>query len=176
MLVPSDAPAHRRSRPALHRHQRQRGDHRRPGQLSLMLTRWTFTGSRVRILDIDAPESRQPCTRARWNSEWRCGQSKPPSASTDWIGGQAGKLRHNPEGPDTGGMAGAVAASARLTLPSGWRARAGYSRSRDCKCEVIQQAPSRARQGGGTARHLVGHVHDAVGLAQGELTHPCRLW
>ena len=41
-------------------------------------------GSRVRILDIDAPESRQPCTRAD-GVEWRCGQ-QAALALADWIG------------------------------------------------------------------------------------------
>src|SRR5688500_16669723 len=41
-------------------------------------------GSRVRILDIDAPESRQPCTRPD-GSEWRCGQ-QAALALADWIG------------------------------------------------------------------------------------------
>jgi endonuclease YncB( thermonuclease family) len=41
-------------------------------------------GARIRILDIDAPESRQPCTRPD-GVEWRCGQ-QAALALADWIG------------------------------------------------------------------------------------------
>jgi endonuclease YncB( thermonuclease family) len=43
-------------------------------------------GERVRILDIDAPESRQTCTRPD-GVEWRCGQ-RAALALSDWIGRQ----------------------------------------------------------------------------------------
>jgi endonuclease YncB( thermonuclease family) len=43
-----------------------------------------IAGQRIRILDIDAPESRQLCT---WpdGSGWRCGQ-QAALALADWIG------------------------------------------------------------------------------------------
>jgi endonuclease YncB( thermonuclease family) len=41
-------------------------------------------GEPIRILDGDAPESRQPCIR-RDGSEWRCGQ-KAAHALADWVG------------------------------------------------------------------------------------------
>ena len=43
-----------------------------------------IAGERVRILDIDAPESRQPCQSID-GAEWRCGQSAALAVS-DWIG------------------------------------------------------------------------------------------
>jgi endonuclease YncB( thermonuclease family) len=42
---------------------------------------------RIRILDIDAPESRQPRIRPD-GSEWRCGQ-QAALALGDWIGTRA---------------------------------------------------------------------------------------
>lgn len=41
-------------------------------------------GERIRVLDVDAPEARQPC-KAQDGSEWRCGQ-KASLALSDWIG------------------------------------------------------------------------------------------
>jgi len=41
-------------------------------------------GERIRILDIDAPESRQTC-QAQDGAEWRCGQVAANSLA-DWIG------------------------------------------------------------------------------------------
>jgi endonuclease YncB( thermonuclease family) len=41
-------------------------------------------GERIRILDVDAPESRQTCTRPD-GSEWKCGQ-RAATALSDWIG------------------------------------------------------------------------------------------
>jgi endonuclease YncB( thermonuclease family) len=41
-------------------------------------------GARIRILDIDTPESRQPCTRPD-GGQWRCGQ-QAALALSDWIG------------------------------------------------------------------------------------------
>jgi endonuclease YncB( thermonuclease family) len=41
-------------------------------------------GEPVRILDVDSPESRQPCFRPD-GSEWRCGQ-QAALALADWIG------------------------------------------------------------------------------------------
>jgi endonuclease YncB( thermonuclease family) len=41
-------------------------------------------GQRIRILDIDAPESQQTCTRPD-GADWRCGQEAALRLS-DWIG------------------------------------------------------------------------------------------
>ncbi len=43
-------------------------------------------GQRIRILDIDAPESRQTCSSVD-GSEWRCGQ-KAALALSNWLGAQ----------------------------------------------------------------------------------------
>jgi endonuclease YncB( thermonuclease family) len=43
-------------------------------------------GERIRILDIDAPESRQTC-QDQSGADWRCGQ-KAAFALSDWIGQQ----------------------------------------------------------------------------------------
>jgi hypothetical protein len=43
-------------------------------------------GKRIRILDIDAPEARQPCIKPS-GEEWRCGQ-QASLALADWIGTQ----------------------------------------------------------------------------------------
>jgi len=40
-------------------------------------------GERIRILDIDAPESRQTC-RALSGSEWKCGQWVARAVRVDW--------------------------------------------------------------------------------------------
>jgi endonuclease YncB( thermonuclease family) len=98
-------------------------------------------GERIRILDVDAPESRQPCIRPD-GSEWRCGQ-KAALALADWIGQQpvtcdtAGKDRYGRwlarcivGGEDVG----------RWLAMNGW-----VVPYRDCKCETIRDAASAAK-------------------------------
>jgi endonuclease YncB( thermonuclease family) len=50
------------------------------------LGRTDIHGERIRLLDIDTPESRQSCIRPD-GSEWRCGQQAAVAlALADWIG------------------------------------------------------------------------------------------
>ena len=104
-------------------------------------------GERIRILDIDAPESRQTCSQ--WVTEtdvfrveeWRCGQ-QASLALAGWIGArpvicEAGKkdrykrwlARCSVEGND-------------IAL---WLAENGWAFAyRDCACETIRAAVGRA--------------------------------
>jgi endonuclease YncB( thermonuclease family) len=59
-------------------------------------------GERIRILDIDAPESRQACFKPD-GSAWRCGQ-QAALALADWIGTAAVTCETTPFVP-TGGIA-----------------------------------------------------------------------
>lgn len=98
-------------------------------------------GERIRILDVDAPESRQACT-ATDGTEWRCGQ-RAALAVADWIGTrpvtcEATKLdrykRH----------------LARCTIGgedlAAWLASNGWAVPyRDCKCEIVREAAAEAK-------------------------------
>src|SRR5437899_8712544 len=98
-------------------------------------------GERIRILDIDAPESRQTCTRPD-DSEWRCGQ-QAALALADWIGQRT--VTCTSDSRDIYGRS-----LARCTVGGEdvgtWLVAKGWAVPyRDCKCEVIRDAAGKAK-------------------------------
>jgi endonuclease YncB( thermonuclease family) len=97
-------------------------------------------GERIRLLDIDAPESRQPCIRPD-GSEWRCGQ-QAALALSDWIGVRTvtcdtDKRDRYKRHLARCGVAGQDVAE--------WLASNGWAVPyRDCRCEVIRDAAKAA--------------------------------
>jgi endonuclease YncB( thermonuclease family) len=98
-------------------------------------------GERIRILDIDAPESRQTCTRPD-GVEWRCGQ-KAAMALAGWIG-----------------MHAVTCETTKKDMYKRWLARCTIGRDdmaewmvghgwavpyRDCKCKAVRDASDFAR-------------------------------
>jgi endonuclease YncB( thermonuclease family) len=101
-------------------------------------------GQRIRILDIDAPESRQPCTRPD-GVEWRCGQ-QAALALADWIGAR-------PVICETDKLDRYKRHLARCTVGgedlAKWLAANGWGVPyRDCKCEVVRGAADGAKASG----------------------------
>ena len=99
-------------------------------------------GQRIRILDIDAPESRQNCT-AQDGTKWRCGQVAANTLA-DWLSSHAVSC-------DTTKLDKYGRHLARCSLGAAdvatWLAGAGLAVPyRDCKCEVIRDAADRAKQ------------------------------
>lgn len=98
-------------------------------------------GERIRILDIDAPESRQTCTRED-GMVWRCGQ-KASLALSDWIGSRT--VRCDTTRKDRYGRWLARCAVGGTDIAE-WLAEEGWAVPyRDCKCEVVRDAADRAR-------------------------------
>jgi endonuclease YncB( thermonuclease family) len=98
-------------------------------------------GERIRILDVDAPEARQPCVKPS-GDEWRCGQ-EASLALSDWIGTQT--VRCGGDKLDAYGRR-----LARCTVGNAdvaeWLAASGWAVPyRDCKCEVVREAAGRAK-------------------------------
>jgi endonuclease YncB( thermonuclease family) len=97
-------------------------------------------GERIRLLDIDAPESRQSCTEPD-GTEWRCGQ-KAALALSAWIGQRA-----------------VICETTKLDKYGRWLARckagddlaewmAGHGWAvpyRDCHCETVRNAATFAK-------------------------------
>lgn len=98
-------------------------------------------GARIRILDIDAPESRQTCT-ANDGAAWRCGQ-KAALALADWIGART--VHCATGGKDRYGRWLARCTAGGQDLGQ-WMARSGWAVPyRDCKCEMIRNAADEAK-------------------------------
>jgi endonuclease YncB( thermonuclease family) len=98
-------------------------------------------GERIRILDIDAPESRQTCTRPD-GSEWRCGQ-QASIALADWIGTRTVICetdKHDQYGRHLAHCAVADEDIATWLASNGWGVP-----YRNCKCEVIRDAANAAK-------------------------------
>lgn len=98
-------------------------------------------GERIRILDIDAPESRQTCTGAD-GAQWRCGQ-QAALALSDWIGAQTvtcdttkkDRYKRHPARCTVAGVD-----VAEWLAVNGW-----VVPYRDCKCEAVRDAAEQAR-------------------------------
>lgn len=97
---------------------------------------------RIRILDIDAPESRQMCTNDG-GVKWRCGQ-QASLALADWIGQQTVTCVTDKLDKYRRHLAHCVVAGQDLGQ---WMAAQGWAVPyRQCKCEVIQDATKAAKQ------------------------------
>jgi endonuclease YncB( thermonuclease family) len=99
---------------------------------------------RIRILDIDALETKQPCTAAD-GTQWRCGQ-KASLALADWI--NARTVSCDSTGKDGHGR-WLARCNVGGTDVAQWLAEKGWAVPyRDCKCEVIRAASARAEAAG----------------------------
>jgi endonuclease YncB( thermonuclease family) len=98
-------------------------------------------GERIRILDIDAPESRQTCTQPD-GTEWRCGQ-KAALAVSDWIAQRQVTCETSKKDMYDRWLARCATGSNDLGK---WMAVNGWAVPyRDCKCEVIRDAAKAAK-------------------------------
>jgi endonuclease YncB( thermonuclease family) len=98
-------------------------------------------GERIRILDIDAPESRQPCIRPD-GSQWRCGQ-QAALALADWIGARAVTCETDRRDRYKRHLARCGVAGQDIAE---WLASNGWAVPyRDCRCETIRGAVDRAK-------------------------------
>lgn len=102
-------------------------------------------GERIRILDIDAPESRQLCFTNGGLYEggaWPCGH-KAAWALSNWIGQQT--VVCEPTKKDRYGRWLARCAVGGTDIAE-WLAEEGWAVPyRDCKCEVVRGAAARAQ-------------------------------
>jgi endonuclease YncB( thermonuclease family) len=98
-------------------------------------------GERIRLLDIDAPESSQTCNRPD-GTVWHCGQ-QAARALFDWIGQRTVTCASDHR--DIHGQA-----LARCIVGGGdiadWLAVNGWAVPfRNCKCEVVRSASGKAK-------------------------------
>lgn len=101
-------------------------------------------GERIRILDVDAPESRQPCIRPD-GSEWRCGQ-QAAFALADWFGARTVSCDTTKRDKYGRWLARCSVAGADVAA---WLAASGWGVPyRDCKCEVVRDAAEEAKAAG----------------------------
>lgn len=99
-------------------------------------------GERIRILDVDAPESAQTCTKLD-GTQWRCGQ-KAALALADWIGQRTVDCAST--GYDKYGRLLARCAIGAEDVAK-WLAANGWAVPyRDCKCEVVREAAAGAKR------------------------------
>jgi endonuclease YncB( thermonuclease family) len=98
-------------------------------------------GERIRILDIDAPESRQTCTDQD-GTEWRCGQ-RAALALADWIGQQPVACETARKDRYSRWLATCSVGGTDIAT---WLAGRGWAAPyRDCKCEPVRDASEFAR-------------------------------
>jgi endonuclease YncB( thermonuclease family) len=98
-------------------------------------------GERIRILDIDAPESRQPCFKPD-GPAWRCGQ-QASLALADWIGQRTVTCDATKKDKYKRWLARCTVAGEALAV---WLAAQGWGVPyRDCKCEVVRDAADKAK-------------------------------
>lgn len=98
-------------------------------------------GERIGILDVDAPESRQTCTRPD-GSEWRCGQ-QASIALADWIGTRSVTCEAGRKNRDGRWLAHCESGGEDIAR---WLASRGWAVPyRACKCEIIRSASEGAR-------------------------------
>jgi endonuclease YncB( thermonuclease family) len=98
-------------------------------------------GERIRILDIDAPESRQPCFKPD-GSEWRCGQ-QAALALSDWIGAAAVTCETTRKDKYKRWLARCSVGGVDVAE---WLAGHGWAVPyRGCKCEAVRDAAEHAQ-------------------------------
>lgn len=98
-------------------------------------------GERIRLLDVDAPESRQTCARPD-GSEWKCGQ-RAATALSDWIGTRI--VTCEADRKDRCGRWLAQCMSGGEDMAR-WLASRGWAVPyRECKCEAIRKASEGAK-------------------------------
>jgi endonuclease YncB( thermonuclease family) len=98
-------------------------------------------GERIRILDIDAPESSQPCIRPD-GSDWRCGQ-QAALALADWIGARTVTCDTDKRDRYKRHLARCAVDGADVAE---WLAANGWAVPyRDCRCETVRSAVNRAK-------------------------------
>ena len=98
-------------------------------------------GERIRLLDIDAPESRQTCT-TQDGTAWRCGQ-KASLALSDWIAHH--NVTCNSDKLDKYKRHLARCSVADQDIGE-WMAAKGWAVPyRNCKCEAVRNAAGRAK-------------------------------
>ena len=98
-------------------------------------------GERIRILDIDAPESRQTCRDVQ-GTEWRCGQ-KATLVLSDWIAQQTVSCVSTKFDKYRRHLAHCSVGTADMAE---WLADQGWAVPyRDCKCEILRAACQQAR-------------------------------
>jgi endonuclease YncB( thermonuclease family) len=102
-------------------------------------------GTRIRILDIDAPESAQLCFRHAESIDqgaWRCGRQAATSLS-DWIGQQSVTCDATTQGPRKGWLSRCTVAGQDIAE---WLAANGWAVPHpSCKCEAVRAAADRAK-------------------------------
>lgn len=98
-------------------------------------------GERIRILDIDAPESRQLCTGAD-GVDYRCGQ-QAALAFADWIAHRVVTCESDKLDRYQRRLAHCSVGGQDVAT---WLAENGLAVPyRDCKCEVVRAAADRAK-------------------------------
>jgi len=99
-------------------------------------------GARIRILDIDAPESRQTCTAAD-GAEWRCGQ-QAALALSDWIAARVVTCESDKLDRYKRHLARCAVDGQDVAT---WLAENGWAVPyRECKCEAVRGASLVAEQ------------------------------
>jgi endonuclease YncB( thermonuclease family) len=98
-------------------------------------------GERIRLLDVDAPEGRQTCTRPD-GSEWKCGHEAALKLA-DWIGDRIVTCEAGRKDRYGRWLAHCVSGGEDM---ASWLASRGWAVPyRDCKCEVIRDASDGAK-------------------------------
>ena len=98
-------------------------------------------GQRIRILDIDSPESDQPCIRPD-GSQWRCGQ-RAALALADWIAARPVSCETTKKDRYRRWLARCSVGGEDVGI---WLASNGWAVPfRDCHCETIRDAADRAK-------------------------------
>jgi endonuclease YncB( thermonuclease family) len=99
-------------------------------------------GERIRILDVDAPESRQTCTDQAGKA-WRCGQ-EAALALADWIGQQPVTCERTRKDRYRRWLASCSVGGMDLAT---WLAGRGWAAPyRDCICKNVRDASEFARK------------------------------
>ena len=98
-------------------------------------------GERIRLLDVDAPESRQTCTRPD-GSQWKCGQ-QAAIALSDWIGTRTVTCETGRKDRYGRWLANCMSGGEDMAR---WLASRGWAVPfRECKCDVIRDASESAK-------------------------------